>query len=171
MIDMSIWEAEVNATSTTSAVRRSPTAENLAAWRSFIETSERLRSAIGSRLQTDSGLSNGDYAVLLSLTEAPDNRVRSSELAANVGWERSRLSHHLGRMEQRGLIRREECLTDNRGAEACLTPTGADLFRRASAPHLHAIQELFVNALTNEQLRVVAEIGAALTAHLDQAAS
>jgi DNA-binding MarR family transcriptional regulator len=126
-----------------------------------------MRVIMGSRLQTDSGLSTGDYSVLLSLTESPDNRVRSSELATKVGWERSRLSHHLGRMEQRGLIRREECLTDNRGAEACLTAAGADAFRRASAPHLHAVQELFVSALSPEQLDAVAEISAALSSHLE----
>jgi DNA-binding MarR family transcriptional regulator len=149
------------------SLRRSPTTDELAAWRAFIETSERMRGAIGSRLQTDSGLSTGDYSVLLSLSEAPGNRVRSSELAATIGWERSRLSHHLGRMEQRGLIRRDDCLTDNRGAEAVLTPEGAAAFRRASPPHLHAIQELFVNALTPEQLEAVNEISLALAAHLE----
>jgi DNA-binding MarR family transcriptional regulator len=147
--------------------RRSPTPDDLAAWRAFIETSERMRGAIGSRLQADSGLSTGDYAVLLSLTEAPSNRVRSSELAAAIGWERSRLSHHLGRMEQRGLIRRDDCLTDSRGAEAVLTPEGAAAFRRASPPHLHAIQELFVSALTPDQLEAVTEISAALASHLE----
>jgi DNA-binding MarR family transcriptional regulator len=151
--------------------RRSPAADELAIWRSFIETSERLRSAIGSRLQSESQLSSGDYVVLLSLTEATNNRVRSSDLAATVGWERSRLSHHLGRMEQRGLIRREECPTDNRGAEACLTASGAEAFRRASAPHLHAIQELFVSALTPEQLAAVAGITRALSSHLEEIAS
>ncbi|HEX3680872.1 MAG TPA: MarR family transcriptional regulator, partial [Galbitalea sp.] len=115
----------------------------------------------------DSGLSTGDYAVLLSLSEAPGHRVRSSELAAVIGWERSRLSHHLGRMEQRGLIRRDDCLTDNRGAEAVLTPEGAAAFRRASPPHLHAIQELFVSALTPDQLEAVTEISAALASHLE----
>ena len=149
------------------SLRRSPTTDELAAWRAFIETSERMRGAIGSRLQGDSGLSTGDYAVLLSLSEAPDNRVRSSELAAAIGWERSRLSHHLGRMEQRRLIRRDDCLTDNRGAEAVLTPEGAAAFRRASPPHLHAIQELFVSALTPEQLEAVTEISRALANHLD----
>jgi DNA-binding MarR family transcriptional regulator len=149
------------------SLRRSPTTDELAAWRAFIETSERMRGAIGSRLQADSGLSTGDYAVLLSLSEAPDNRVRSSELAAAIGWERSRLSHHLGRMEQRGLIRRDNCLTDNRGAEAVLTPEGAAAFRRASPPHLHAIQELFVSALTPDQLEAVEEISRALAAHLE----
>jgi DNA-binding MarR family transcriptional regulator len=69
-------------------------------------------------------------------------------------------------MEQRGLIRRDNCLTDSRGAEAVLTDEGAAAFRRASAPHMHAIQELFVSALSPEQLESVAEISAALSSHL-----
>jgi DNA-binding MarR family transcriptional regulator len=148
-------------------LRRSPTSGDLVSWRAFIEISERMRGAIGSRLQSDSGLSSGDYAVLLSLSEATDRRVRSSELAATIGWERSRLSHHLGRMEQRGLINRDNCLTDSRGAEVVLTAEGAAAFRRASGPHLHAIQELFVSALTAEQLAAVAEISATLSSHLE----
>jgi DNA-binding MarR family transcriptional regulator len=151
--------------------RRSPTTDELAAWRAFVETSERMRGAIGSRLQADSELSNGDYVVLLTLSETTNNRVRPSELAATIGWERSRLSHHLGRMEQRGLIRRENCLSDSRGAEAVLTPEGAAAFRRASPPHLHAIQELFVSALSAEQLDAVAEISRTLSAHLDRPAT
>jgi DNA-binding MarR family transcriptional regulator len=149
-------------------VRRSPTADDLAIWRAFIETSERLRSVIDSRLQSESGLSSGDYAVLLSLSEAADHRVRSSELAAKVGWERSRLSHHLGRMEHRELIRRDDCATDNRGAEVVLTEAGATAFRHASAPHLHAIQELFVGALNPGQLASVRELTDALADSLDR---
>jgi len=151
----------------TASLRRSPTSSDLASWRAFIEASEHIRGAIGSRLQSDSGLSSGDYSVLLSLSEATGNRVRSSELAATIGWERSRLSHHLGRMEQRGLIRRDNCLTDSRGAEAVLTDEGAVAFRRASAPHMHAIQELFVGALSPKQLEAVAEISKALSSHLE----
>jgi DNA-binding MarR family transcriptional regulator len=147
--------------------RRSPTAEQLRVWRDFIEATTILQSESGVRLQKESGLSSGDYGVLLALSEAESKRMRSSELAAGVGWERSRLSHHLGRMEGRGLIRREECVTDSRGAEVVLTPEGADAFRRASAPHLHAIRELFVDALTPEQLDAAGEIATALRAHLD----
>jgi DNA-binding MarR family transcriptional regulator len=117
-------------------------------------------------LQTESALSPGDYAVLLALSEAEAHRLRSSELAVHVGWERSRLSHHLGRMERRELIRREECATDSRGAEVVLTTAGAEAFRAASIPHLRAVRELFVDALTPEQLTAAGEIAAALSAHL-----
>jgi DNA-binding MarR family transcriptional regulator len=146
--------------------RRSPTADELRTWRTFIETADELRSAIAARLQSESSLSSGDYAVLLALTEADDQHMRSSELAVHIGWERSRLSHHLGRMERRELILRNECATDNRGAEITLTPAGAEAFRQASAPHLHAIRELFIDALTPGQLAGAQEIADALRAHL-----
>ncbi|MDX2847289.1 MarR family winged helix-turn-helix transcriptional regulator [Actinacidiphila glaucinigra] len=146
-----------------------PTTEELRIWRDFIETTERLRSHLASRLQSDSALSPGDYAVLLALHEAEGHRLRSSELAAVIGWERSRLSHHLGRMERRGLIRRVECATDNRGAEAVLTDDGAQAFRLATLPHLGAVREMFVDALTPEQLAAAGAIAQALRARLDTA--
>lgn len=146
-----------------------PTTEELRIWRDFVETTERLRSHLASRLQGDSGLSPGDYAVLLALREADGHRLRSSELAVAIGWERSRLSHHLGRMERRGLIRRVECATDNRGAEAVLTDDGARAFRRATLPHLGAVREMFVDALTPEQMAAAQDIATALRARLEAA--
>src|SRR4051812_34927032 len=89
--------------------RQLPTREQLRVWREFLETTEVLRAARAPRLQAEGGRSRGDYAVLLAREEAGGPRLRSWELAAHIGWERSRLSHHLGRMERRGLIRREEC--------------------------------------------------------------
>ncbi|MEV4655940.1 MarR family transcriptional regulator [Micromonospora sp. NPDC049301] len=146
--------------------RQLPTTEELRVWRDFLETTESLRSELASRLQVESSLSPGDYAVLLALSEAQDRQMRSSQLATHIGWERSRLSHHLGRMERRGLIRRQECRTFPRGAEVHLTPTGAEAFRASTVPHLRAIRELFVDALTPEQLHAAGEIAAALRAHL-----
>jgi len=146
--------------------RRLPTKQQLATWRAFIETTERLRSELAARLQTESGLSLSDYAVLLALHDADDHRLRSSVLATRVGWQRSRLSHHLGRMERRGLIDRQECSTDNRGAEIVLTPTGQAAFRAATVPHLRAVRELFIDALTPEQLETVQDITAALRSQL-----
>ncbi|WP_284748972.1 MarR family winged helix-turn-helix transcriptional regulator [Amycolatopsis sp. RTGN1] len=143
-----------------------PTTEELRVWRGFIETTEAVRAELGARLQAECGLSPGDYAVLLALSEAEGQRLRSSQLADDIGWERSRLSHHLGRMEKRGLIRREECRTDNRGAEVVLTAEGSAAFRGATVPHLTAVRELFVDALTPEQVTAAGEIAAALRAKL-----
>ena len=147
-------------------MRKSPTADELRVWRDFVETGDRLRAELASRLQSESGLSTGDYAVLLALSEAEGRRIRSSELADLVAWERSRLSHHLGRMESRGLVRREQCATDNRGAEIVLTEQGTEQFRRASVPHLRAVQELFIDALTPDLLAAVDGVTRALQAHL-----
>ena len=150
--------------------RKLPTRAELRTWRDFVETTERLRAAVTARLHEDTGLSQGDYVVLLALTETPDGRKRSSDLAAHIGWERSRLSHHLARMQRRGLIRREECATDSRGAEVVVEAAGAAAFHAATAPHLRVVRELFVDALTPEQLAAAADIAAALDRHLSRAA-
>src|ERR1700730_17610740 len=112
----------------TKAARRRITTRELAIWRSLLDTTAELHKVMSTQFQ-ESGLSSGDYQVLLALKEADGMRLRSSELAATIEWERSRLSHHLGRMEQRGLIRREDCATDNRGAEILLTENGMTAFR------------------------------------------
>ena len=140
--------------------------EELRVWRGFIETTSVLNSRLASRMQSESALSTGDYGVLLALREAPRRSLRSSELAATIGWERSRLSHQLGRMEKRGLLRRDPCADDTRGSVVSLTEEGAAAFRRGSVPHLKAIQELFLDALSPEQLTQVASITEALSEHL-----
>jgi DNA-binding MarR family transcriptional regulator len=145
--------------------RRRMTARELATWRLLIDTIGELRRILGAQLQ-ESNLSAADYQVLLALREAAGRRMRSSELAASIDWERSRLSHHLGRMEQRGLIRRDPCATDSRGAEVSLTEDGANLFRHATAPHVKAIKKHFADALTSEQFDTLAEILRALQNHL-----
>ncbi|MEV7692187.1 MarR family transcriptional regulator [Microbacterium sp. NPDC089189] len=146
--------------------RKSIDAEQLRIWRNYIETAEILRARLESRLQSDSALSSGDYHVLLALSEAAGRSLRSSELADSIGWERSRLSHHLGRMEKRELIRRERCADDSRGSQIVLTDTGAAAFRRGSVPHLKAIQDLFLDALSREQLDHVEQMTESLREHL-----
>lgn len=147
------------------ATRPRLTARELTIWRSLLDTTTELRRVLGAKLQ-DSGLSPGDYQVLLALREADGMQLRSSELAATIEWERSRLSHHLRRMEQRGLIRRDDCATDSRGAEVSLTENGSAAFRRASAPHLRAIKKHFVDALTPEQLEALGDVLQSLQLHL-----
>ncbi|PFG41483.1 DNA-binding MarR family transcriptional regulator [Isoptericola jiangsuensis] len=146
--------------------RRAPTTQELAAWRAFIETTEALRSRLGARMQAESGISMQDYAVLLALREAPERNLRSSELADVVGWERSRLSHHVGRMERRGLVERQGPAGGGWGSCVHLTADGAAVFRRASVPHLQAVAELFVDALTPEQVDAAGQIARTLGARL-----
>lgn len=147
--------------------RRMPTPEQLRIWRDYIETSDALRARLVSGLQRETPLSLGDYQVLLALTEAPGRTLRSSELATAIGWERSRLSHHLGRMEKRHLIARTPCADVAHGVDVTATESGREAFRAGSVPHLRAVRELFIDALTPEQLAHVADIAAALRRHLD----
>ena len=151
---------------TRAVARRRMTSAELAVWRSLVDTNDELRRILGAQLVRESSLSPADYQVLLALSEADGRRMRSSRLAATIDWERSRLSHHLGRMERRGLIRRDECATDSRGAEVSLTEDGADMFRRATAPHLRAIKKHFADALTPEQFEALGDILQALQNHL-----
>jgi DNA-binding MarR family transcriptional regulator len=146
--------------------RTLPTPDELATWRAYFETFDRVRSRIEARLHADSQLSTGDYRVLLELSEAAENTLRSSTLAARIDWERSRLSGHLGRMERRGLIRRQPCADDARGTEVVLTGEGAEAFRASTVPHLQAIREVFVDALEPDQLASIDEVTAALRRHL-----
>lgn len=146
-------------------VRRRMTSAELAIWRSLIDTTAELRRTLGAELQ-DSNLSPADYQVLLALSEGDGQRLRSSDLASKIDWERSRLSHHLGRMERRRLIRRDSCATDSRGAEVSLTADGARAFRRATAPHMRSIKKHFADALEPEQLEALAGILQAVQNHL-----
>ncbi|RSM43800.1 MarR family transcriptional regulator [Amycolatopsis balhimycina DSM 5908] len=147
--------------------RTVPTRDQLRIWRDYIETAEALRVRLAGRLQQHSALSSGDYQVLLALSEAPENTLRSSEIATAIGWERSRLSHHLGRMEKRELITRTACNDSVHGIDVRLTDAGSKAFRASTAPHLRDIRELFVDALSPEQLAHVEEFTGALRRHLE----
>ena len=147
-------------------MRQRMTSRELAVWRSLIDTTDDLRRLLTAQLARDSNLSPGDYQVLLALSEAEGRRLRSSELATAIDWERSRLSHHLGRMQRRGLIERVDCATDNRGAEVVLTEQGAHTFRGATTPHMRAIKSHFADALTLEQFDALADVLGALRNHL-----
>lgn len=142
------------------------TDRELAVWRSLLDTTDELRRLLSAELQRVE-LSPGDYAVLLALTEAPDRTLRSSEVADAIGWERSRVSHQLGRMERRGLILRTDCPGDNRGALVLLTDDGFQAIRQASGPHLRAVKRLFADALDPQQLDALSDVLGSIRTHLD----
>jgi DNA-binding MarR family transcriptional regulator len=125
------------------------------AWRAFVRMYGRLTARLHRQLQDDSGLSLADYEVLVHLTDAPDGRLRPYELQRVMQWEQSRLSHHLTRMERRGLIRRAECLVDGRGAFIALTDPGRLAIEQAAPGHVEAVRELFLDGLSREQLALL----------------
>ncbi|MEV6897354.1 MarR family winged helix-turn-helix transcriptional regulator [Amycolatopsis sp. NPDC051372] len=117
------------------------------AWRSFLAMSQRLDHALARHLQTEFGLSGADYLILVTLSEAPDGRMRAYELIESTDWEKSRLSHHLKRMERRGLVCREP--TDNaRSPEFCLTPAGHQAIVDAAPAHVAQVRRLFFDVVS-----------------------
>jgi DNA-binding MarR family transcriptional regulator len=136
-------------------------------WRAFIQVHARLFACLARQLQRDTGLSEGDYEVLVNLSEAPEQRLRSFELSAAIQWEKSRLSHHLTRMQGRGLVDRQECPTDGRGAFVVLTAAGREAIEAAAPLHVAEVRRLFLDTLTAEQLDALGEISQALRRGLD----
>src|SRR3954470_6545603 len=106
------------------------------AWRSLISMQDGLSEFLDRQLRTRCGLSNADYQVLAHLSEAPAGRLRPFALGALLRWEKSRLSQHLTRMEKRGLVTREPCATDQRGAVIALTDRGRVLVEAAAPQHV-----------------------------------
>jgi DNA-binding MarR family transcriptional regulator len=122
------------------------------AWQAFTGMQRRLMAAVQRDLQREAGLSGPDYAVLASLSEAPGGTLRAHRLAAGEGWEKSRLSHHLTRMAQRGLIERRTCSDDARYADIVLTPAGRAAIEAAAPRHVARIREWFIEAMSAEDL-------------------
>jgi DNA-binding MarR family transcriptional regulator len=129
-----------------------------------------LRNRVAGRLQRETGLSEADYEVLVNLSEAPGSRLRPTELGGATRWEKSRISHHVTRMEARGLVRRIPCPTDNRGALVVMTPAGRRAIERAAPRHVEHVREAFIDVLTPGQLDALVEISDAVLARLAEAA-
>ena len=136
-------------------------------WRSYLRAHVLLGARLSRQLQRDTDLSEADYAVLVNMSEAPDGRLRGFALAGALQWEKSRLSHQLTRMERRGLVRREECPTDGRGAFVVLTDEGRARIVAAAPLHAAEVRRWFVDALTAEQLAALGDITSALVARLE----
>ena len=136
-------------------------------WRCYLRATELLHARLNRQLQRDTGFSEGDYAVLVNLSESPHDRLRGYELAAAMQWEKSRLSHQLTRMEKRGLVRREECPTDGRGAFIVLTDDGRRRIEAAAPLHVAEVRRWFVDVLTADQLVSLGEISATLVEALE----
>jgi DNA-binding MarR family transcriptional regulator len=129
------------------------------AWRGLMTMQDGLSEFIERQLRNRCGLSGADYQVLAHLSEAPEGRLRSFELGELLRWEKSRLSQHLGRMQTRGLVTRERCLTDQRGAEITITERGAELIKSAAPQHVADVRAALIDQLTATELETLAAIG------------
>ena len=127
---------------------------------------DRLHSQLASDLQAEAGLSYADYQILVSLSEARDRRVRMSDLALILDWSKSRVSHQVARMEMRGLVSKEECPSDARGAFAVLTEAGMEQIRAAAPGHVASVRRHFLDLLDRGDLEVLAELSGRVLEHL-----
>jgi DNA-binding MarR family transcriptional regulator len=125
--------------------------EEQQAWRATVHLSQLLMRQLDRDLNTH-GLSGHDYEILVELSEAPDNRLRMTDLADATSQSRSRLSHQISRMEARGLVRRDECEGDKRGTFAVLTSQGMATIERVAPDHVEHVRRHFIDRLTPRQL-------------------
>jgi DNA-binding MarR family transcriptional regulator len=136
-------------------------------WRQYQRMGLRL-AAIMSQELARTGLSEADYEILTALLESPHDSMRAISLRCGIEWEKSRLSHQLRRMEQRGLILRENCEEDNRSAIVRISENGRKLAIEAKACYEDAVQRYFAEALSLQQLQELEAISQTVLAHLEQ---
>jgi len=121
------------------------------AWVAYMRVQLRMNYEMNRQLQADSGLSLADYDVLVALSDN-DAGMRVSDLAAQIGWERSRLSHQLRRMEERGLTERRPSVEDGRTSNVVLTANGRRAITEAAPGHVDLVRALFFDPLPDNLL-------------------
>ncbi|HEV2451323.1 MAG TPA: MarR family transcriptional regulator [Streptosporangiaceae bacterium] len=136
------------------------------AWRGYRRMRTLLDLQIARDLAHDSGLSTADYDVLSSVSESAGHTLRLGDLAAQMLWSKSRLSHHVSRMEQRGLVARQEYPSDGRGAVLTLTDAGWQAIRDAAPPHVESVRRHFLDQLSAEETRVLGDLTERVLTHL-----
>jgi DNA-binding MarR family transcriptional regulator len=127
-------------------------------WQAYRDLYQELARALEDQLLRDAGLSGSEYAVLVPLSHTPGGVLRARELGSELGWDRSRLSHLVRRMEQRGLVAREECSEDRRGSMVRLTDAGMAAVEDVAPAHSEAIRRYFFDQLSNAELETLAAV-------------
>ncbi|MFI1968859.1 MarR family transcriptional regulator [Streptomyces cinnamoneus] len=142
--------------------------EEQATWRTHLDVSRLLMHQLERDLQPF-GLTNNDYEILVNLSESEDHRMRMSDLATATLQSKSRLSHQITRMENAGLVRRENCESDRRGLFAVLTDHGWDTMRQVAPHHVASVREHFIDLLSPEDLKALREALTPVAGHLRSA--
>jgi DNA-binding MarR family transcriptional regulator len=148
-----------------------PSSAELRAWVAYTRVQLRMNYEINRQLQRDSGLSLADYHVLNALKCAPGHKLQITDLAAMIGWERSRASHHLRRLCERGLTKRIQSEDDGRATDAVLTKKGMNAVVAAAPGHLRLVRTLFFDPLPRELISPFTAAMEHVQANLDASAS
>src|SRR5690349_18919204 len=124
-------------------------------WRAFLTAHARVTRRLDEELRVEHDLSLAEYDALLVIANEPDRRIRMRQLADRVILSKSGVTRLIDRLVLDGLVARDACLTDARGAEAVLTQAGLDRLRRASRTHLRGIAEHFLSAVADVDLATI----------------
>ena len=139
----------------TAARPLSPNDPRIEPWRAFLQAHARVTRRLDEELRAEHDLSLAEYDALLTIADAPDRRIRMRQLADRVILSKSGVTRLIDRLVIDGLVQRDVCLSDARGAEAVLTPAGLDRLRHASRTHLRGIDEHFLAALEPDDLTAI----------------
>ena len=137
------------------------------AWRAFLTANRMLFDAIEAQLARDSGLPHPYYEILVRLSEAPERSLRMSELADRSQSSRSRLSHAVARLQEKGWVQRRDCPTDRRGQVAVLTNEGFEALAAAAPGHVECVRSSLFDPLTEAQVSALRQISEAVIRHLE----
>ena len=138
------------------------------AWRAFRHAHHQLTLRLDRHLLQDSALTEADYEILAVLSGHPAGHMPAQELAALVQWEKSRLSHQVRRMQERGLIAREPNPADGRSAMICLLPAGRRAIQDAAPQHVHNVRQHFIDLFTPAELDTLAALNERVLRHLTE---
>jgi DNA-binding MarR family transcriptional regulator len=127
-------------------------AEEQRAWRAYLRAARLLADVLEAQLQRDSGMPHAYYEILVRLSEAPERTLRMTQLAGRTGSSRSRLSHAVARLEERGWVERRSCPTDKRGQLAVLTDVGFEALADAAPGHVERVRTALLDPLTPAQI-------------------
>lgn len=137
-------------------------------WRRYRDVNQLLELAIERQLQRDAAMSQSDYSVLVCLSEADAKGLRARELGASLGWDRSRVSHQVRRMEGRGLVAKGTCAEDGRGTIVTLTEGGAAAIAKVAPMHVEKVRELFIDMVTEEEVRDLTDVFERIITRIDE---
>ena len=139
-------------------------------WAAFQRMRTRLTGQLSRELARETGLSEADFEILVALIESPDESARSLALRCGLEWEKSRLSHQIARMVGRGLLDRQACVEDARGADVVLTPAGRAAARRARHVRAESVERIVFGVLPPELIASLIEATTLLVDALARAA-
>ena len=140
------------------------TADEQAVWRAFLGACQEVFGAVEAQLQHEEGIPHTYYEILVRLSEAPRRALRMSQLAEASASSKSRVSHAVARLEERGWVRRVDCPTDRRGQIAELTSAGYAALSHAAPGHVGQVRRSLFDPLSPGQVRQLGEISDAILA-------